>query len=175
MTPEAHPGDDRLIAYALEELKPTEDRDVAAHLAGCEACARVVSMLKGAMESYRTAARTDLPSGVLVRLLEAQAASRSRGTRPGWRLRPIGALAGFALVGMLFLSGFWTGRRSVPAPELPRAESEARQAIRSPLPDPPRIGFATEPPLEAQFVFAGGIDARDREVPQENDSAQDSL
>jgi anti-sigma factor RsiW len=140
---EAHVGDDRLIAHVLDELDGEERSRVAAHLSRCEACHASAEALARTLETYGRADRRDAPPGILVGLLEAQAAARFR--RPFrhflFGMRPVPAIAVAAALVAIFVSGFWIGRRTAPEPVASEPTPSAHVAVARPLPEPPRLAF----------------------------------
>jgi anti-sigma factor RsiW len=150
-----HPTEDILIAQALDELDAPGREEVTAHLAGCERCTATAARLASAIGVYRSADLPEASAGVLVDLLDAQAAQGNRGLAWGWFRQPLRLAAAAAAILALFLSGFWTGRvsdRPVSGAEVP----EARSTVPHPLPDPPTIDFRAEPPMAVWFATARG-------------------
>jgi len=129
-----HPGDDRLVALALDDLDAPERDEVERHVVACDGCRRTLDTLRRVLHAYRTAPDPPPPAAGLVRLLEAQAARR-RGARPSFGARPVLALAAAAML-LAFAGGYWAGQRQPRPPERPVA---ARLA--SPLPPPPAVTF----------------------------------
>jgi anti-sigma factor RsiW len=143
-----HPAEDELIAWALDDLTAADREETAAHIAGCPQCHELAQRLEAALRSYRTSRRPDAPTRILADLLAAQA-THGRGGEPRSTMRRLApALAAAALLGVVFLTGFWMGSRSDRPPIAPQRD-EAGSALRSPLPDPPRVDFQATPPLEA--------------------------
>jgi anti-sigma factor RsiW len=144
-----HPTEDELIAWALDDLAAADREEVAAHFAGCPQCRELAQGLQAALRSYRTSRRPeDAPTRILADLLAAQARHVRGGGRWSTLRRLAPALAAAALLGVVFLTGFWMGSRSEGPPIAPQRD-EAGSALRSPLPDPPRVDFQATPPLEA--------------------------
>ena len=143
-----HPAEDELIAWALDDLAAADREGVAAHFAGCPQCRELAQELQASLRSYRTSRRPAAPARILTDLLSAQA-RYTRGGEPRRTLRRLApALAAAALLGVVFLTGFWMGSRSERPPIAPQRD-DAGSALRSPLPDPPRVDFQATPPLEA--------------------------
>ena len=139
-----HPEKDTLFAYVLGDLDETERDAFEAHAAVCEVCRRTVERLTGALDGYERRPHPEAPAGVLVDLLNRQAASARPG--PGWtRLLtrwPVPVMTAVFLVGF-FATGFWAGRRTSVSPAT-RASVEADSLrVRLPLPDPPPVSFHT--------------------------------
>jgi anti-sigma factor RsiW len=170
-----HPVDDSLVAYALDELGATEREEISSHVAECKTCADIVSRLTSAIETYRTSPSAGAPPGLLAELLEAQRAAQERAASAWWRPRPALAAAVITGVAVLFLSGFLAGRVSAPARTIQETHLEAQTVIPRPLPDPPVIGFQTEPPLGARFAVVGGSNQLQRTGHERNNSSRDSL
>ena len=150
-----HPGDDALVAHALNELDDGERRRIASHLDGCEECRRAVDAFTRAIDGVRAGPRPDAPMRVLVDLLEMQSERTQPRSRPTWvpLRRAVPVLAALAV---LFLAGFWAGRQSAPTvtPKVARPTVEPAAEIR--LPAPPSLGFESATPLEASLRLDGG-------------------
>ncbi len=147
---ETHPGEDRLIAFSLDELEGEDQVRVESHLGTCAACHDQVVTLRGAVDGLRAAPRPEPPARVLVDLLETQAATTTGRPAPWWRRgittrRALSPIPAAAMMTLLILSSFWAGRWSVrsPAPTghggAARADSSA--VIFRTLPDLPQIPF----------------------------------
>jgi len=149
-----HPGDDVLVAFALDETPARERAAIETHLDGCETCRGIVLRLHAALEAYRTVKPPEAPAHVLADLLEAQAAARA--PRPGWRprLRLVFVTAGLIALAGIFASGFWIGRSTAPAgtPATAAAEKGGTAPGARPLPERPAIEFRAEPPLMTGFT-----------------------
>ena len=139
----AHPADELLIAFALDELAEDDRGKISSHVDGCEVCRGTVVSLEAALECVRDAPARDAPAQVLVDLLEEQAAGRARTSLGRRLLSPLPLAAAAALLATLFFTGFWAGRQTAPDPAglPPNAERSAPRA--HPLPDPPEIPFQT--------------------------------
>ncbi len=170
-----HPGEDSLIAYVLDEVDIPERAGIESHLGECAACGETVFRLSSAVETYRESGDDGAPAGVLIDLLEAQAATRDRMAMPWWRLKPVFASASIALVALLFLSGFWAGRSSAPAGPQAHTRVEERAEIPWPLPVPPVIDFQAERPLSVRFALAGDVTRMGAGTPEEREGLRDSL
>jgi anti-sigma factor RsiW len=138
----AHPPDEQLIAYVLEDLETPDRSTVTTHLRGCDACRRVVTQLTAALESYRSATETDAPADILVDLLEVQAETQARPRAWTWWRVPAAAAAGIIVLGGLFLSGFWAGQRTA-SPTAYSVAADSLVTMQRPLPEPPQIPFQT--------------------------------
>ena len=139
----SHPGEDTIIAFALEELGENEREEVESHLLACEECRRSATSLRAAIEGYQRRERPEAPARVLVDLLAAQG-GRSEGKRT--RLLRFGAAPvalAASLLAAFFLTGFLAGRHTASAPEGTQADMERRAPLRQPLPEPPPISFET--------------------------------
>jgi len=147
---DTHPGEDQLIAFALDELEGEDRARVESHLGTCEACNGTVMALRGAVDGLRTAPRPEPPARVLVDLLATQATTTAdrpapwwrRTSLPRWALHPLPAAA---VMTVLVLLSFWAGRLSVHAPATSGAGGAARadssSVIFRALPDLPEIPF----------------------------------
>jgi len=121
---EQHLVDDVLIAYLLDELDPSDRRDVESHVAACAACGETIRRMDAAMARFRESALPDPPARVLMQLIEAQARNRkSSWARPWWR-SPIPAAAAVFIQTAIFLTGFWIGHHSAPAPGSSKIDGE---------------------------------------------------
>lgn len=129
-----HPSEERLIAFALDDLDDAARAEVARHRAGCARCDGALEKMERVLEAYRAAPLPDPPAGGLVRLLHAQA----NAARPPGRAfrRPAALLVAAAVLAAVFVGGFWTGRH---APTAARPED----ALARPLPPPPAVAFHT--------------------------------
>jgi len=147
-----HPGDDRLIAYALDELEGPERSNIEAHLHGCGVCRSVIASLAGALEAFRASPGTDPPADVLVELVEAQTSARERRSLGRWVFGPAAAMAVAVLLAAVFLAGFLSGRYTAPVSG-PVSPGGARNAvIGHPLPEPPHIPFQAAPVAERESI-----------------------
>jgi hypothetical protein len=94
-------------------------------------------LLATALEEFRQLPLGDAPAGILVSLLEKQAATRSRprGARM-WAAAAVGVVA--------LVAGFWAGRLTTEYPEEPPPDATLiENRVPAPqLPEPPRIPFA---------------------------------
>ncbi len=156
----AHPGDDALVAFALDDMAPADWTGVSAHVEACESCRKVVGRLRAALQAYREEQPPEAPARLLADLLAAQAEQRTRGeVRARW-LRPALAAAALIVAAGIFASGFWAGRSTAPSGEASGAAVSPRDSSALPparLPRRPAIEFRAEPPLEAHLALAAGM------------------
>lgn len=139
-----HPGDDRLIDYALAELQAGDRGSVETHLEQCNDCRKVVATLSTIVQSAQVAHPPEPPARLLVDLLQAQADARSG---PSPRItgsnRFATAAAAVVLIGVIFAGGFFTGRQATTPSSPVRSGVDTLRVVRPPLPEPPEIPFQT--------------------------------
>lgn len=130
----SHPSNDALFSVAQGD----DRADIAAHVAGCEACASRLRRLRGGAEAMREAKRSvpDISWSALdvVMAREAQSAAREMRLRPAsdrpiW-LRPFAFGAAFAAVGALAVAVV-TLRTPPEAPPAPTASRVAPPSASS--------------------------------------------
>jgi anti-sigma factor RsiW len=150
-----HLAEEVLAAWALDELREEDREPAARHLADCAECRRAANEMEQALVAVREAGLPEAPGELLAGLLATQARLEARPSTRRRRTPARVALAAAALV-LLFLGGFWAGRRSAespaaaadrPADLVPASATDGRdEVVRPALPDPPRIQFATTSP-----------------------------
>ncbi len=128
-----HPSDDLLIAFAVGDLSPDARDDVASHRQDCSLCDQTITTLTRSLDAFRDVPLPDAPAPILVRLLESQTGARRDIFR---MLRPAAAgLIAAALLGAVFVGGFWAGRHATPSADAPQGP------LTRPLPEPPAVTF----------------------------------
>jgi len=157
-----HLTEEQLAARALGESSPEDAAAVDSHVASCDACRRAAEALRDALATYREADREEPSRAVIGDLLAAQAAQTAPaapGMRPVHARRPTRLALAAAAIVLLFLSGFWTGRRTAGGPgaseAAPGTTMDALPAAAPasvptpeharPLPEPPAVRFAAVP------------------------------
>ncbi|MCA9756318.1 MAG: zf-HC2 domain-containing protein [Candidatus Eisenbacteria bacterium] len=164
-----HVSDDRLLEYVLGDLSEGDRAEVDVHVRNCSSCrVRLLPALQ-LVETYRGAPGPEAPMGVLVELLNRQSEAR-RSARPSRRpladsqmLRTpsVGsAAATLAAAALVFASGLWIGRQSVPSGGAARTSPDVRMSLETTshlsMPLPPQIPFEAAPPLEPVLHVGSG-------------------
>ena len=140
-----------LSAHLDNELPPSEASAVAAHLAGCPACASELDALKRASRMVRDLPLKPLPLGFLTRL-RAKADAGSAAPAAAWLgPRPL-AFAAAAIVAGLVIVGPWRSQRLARAPGGPIGgavpEPAELPALKTPA-APPAPAAAPAPAVPA--------------------------
>ena len=152
-----HPDRGLFDAYLLDDLDPAARREVADHLAGCASCRAELSALSAPLDAYRDAAPGAAPAGLLHALLAAQQAATAARSRRR-RVAALRALAATAAGAILFVTGYWCGRRPSASPATPPERAIAAPAATAPRAEP-KIVFVSVDPDQL-----GGLALRDTTV-----------
>ena len=110
----------RLVAYAMEELKPGQIQRMEAHLQTCAACRQEVVAIRAGIAMAQDLPLLKAPDDLWERfepILEAQLASGQKAGRPrvGYGVQRRRLAFGVALAAIC-LVGFWMRRRHAPLP-----------------------------------------------------------
>jgi len=160
--PENHPDDDRILAYALNELEDAEREAVKVHFRECAGCMQQTAQLVTLLARFREPAPAPAPVSVLVNLLERQSAGpRHRDWRHSRQLQSIAA--GIVVAVLAFSAGYMQAQHEKTATER-TARSQAGQGAaerKTYTIAPNLIPVATVAPGDWGMVFASSPSSQD--------------
>jgi anti-sigma factor RsiW len=170
-----HPTDDRLIAYALDELKGSTRDELEIHLESCDRCRAESEAIALVIDSERAASPGSAPLRILVDALSRRAVSPAWYGRPA--LRTALGIAACVLMVVIFGSGFALGRQTASATsqETMSAQHTADAHIQTPLPTPPPVRFSVARSAAREAAFVAGLPREADKSPSSSDTQSDSL
>jgi hypothetical protein len=104
MMEKAHPDELELLTHVDERPRSSRAREVAAHVADCEACAATVRDLQAARTALRAAPRLELPPARRAAISSALAAHAPARRSSLWRGRVAALLAPVAVVAVVVVA-----------------------------------------------------------------------